>query len=55
MHLKNVIKEKRMALLYIHTVYYTGPPCVQAKIFILEYLFLGVFCHSGKFIFLKSM
>jgi hypothetical protein len=31
-----------------------GAPCVQMKIFILEYLFLGAFCHWGKFIFLKS-
>jgi hypothetical protein len=31
-----------------------GAPCVQRKIFILEYLFLGAFCHKGKFIFLKS-
>jgi hypothetical protein len=34
---------------------YTGGPCVLKKIFILEYLFLGTFCHEGKFIFLKSM
>jgi hypothetical protein len=29
-------------------------PCVQREIFILGLLFLGAFCHKGKFICLKS-
>jgi hypothetical protein len=48
MHLKKVIKEKKIGFTT------QGAPCVQAKIFILEYLFLGAFFHKGKFIFLKS-
>jgi hypothetical protein len=40
MHLKKLFKNKEF-------LYYTGGPLctVQAKIFILEYLFLGAFSH----------
>jgi hypothetical protein len=37
-----------------HTGGHTGAPCVVNKIFILDLLFLGAFCLSYKFIFLKS-